>query len=65
MNDSKLSPSTPSKLSLYSSALHPRTSAFCRLVRYDASRDAYFCDFGGRSNPFTWVPRAELSNFVL
>ncbi len=54
-----------SKLSLYRTAQHIATGKFCSLMRYDASDDRFFCNFGAANNPFCWVPRADLTNFVL
>jgi hypothetical protein len=48
---------------LYKTAIHTSTGFFCSLMRYDRQGDRFFCNFGTRPNPFTWVPAADLSRF--
>lgn len=53
------------KRTLYTTAMHTRTGFFCSLMRYDVEADRFFCNFGERANPFTWVPAADLSRFTI
>jgi hypothetical protein len=53
------------KLAMFKTAQHIATGKFCRLMKFDAAGDRFFCDFGSAANPFCWVPRADLTAFVL
>lgn len=41
-------------------ATHKRTGFRCVVEREDLAGDRYFCNFGERVNPWTWVVGEEL-----